>query len=419
MSSISKYESPRVRIKKGRTQLLLNHPFFGTMLYRLKDRECRSIETMATDGKSLFYNPEFVDSLNMGQLLGVLAHEVLHPALQHHTRRGKRDPKQWNVACDYVINPVVMDAGLALPEGALYEYRFRDLCAERVYNMLAQEQDDQQSGQGQQGDGSASSNTGQGQGVPDGSDQQQSSGKSPSAPSTPGGFGQVLDAQIEEGSEGATPNDQLAEQRREWAQAVQDATTVAKMAGKLPGGAERLFEAAESGKVDWREHLRQSFCQTTPRDYSWSRPNRRLLSSGYILPGIVKEGVGEIVIAVDCSGSIAQRELSLFVAEMEEIISEHQPEKVHVLYFDESVQRADTFDQGVQVEVQPKGGGGTNFCCVFEHVEDNAMQPQTVIFFTDMWGRFPSDEPDYPVIWAASSSRTTAPFGEVVSLAAA
>ncbi|MGA2964414.1 MAG: hypothetical protein ABSD96_22355, partial [Candidatus Korobacteraceae bacterium] len=103
------------RIRKARTSLLLDHPFFGSLLFRLKSEEDRSIPTMATNGVVLRYNPAFVDTLNAATLAGVLAHEVMHPALQHHTRRAKRDPRRWNEACDYAINPLLLDAGLSLP----------------------------------------------------------------------------------------------------------------------------------------------------------------------------------------------------------------------------------------------------------------------------------------------------------------
>src|SRR5215472_18639611 len=103
-------ETPNsVRIQKARTALLLDHPFFGSLLFRLKGRSSCSIVTMATDGVSLFYNPEFVERLNAAELAGVLAHEVMHPALQHHTRRGDRNQKRWNIACDYAINPLLLD----------------------------------------------------------------------------------------------------------------------------------------------------------------------------------------------------------------------------------------------------------------------------------------------------------------------
>jgi predicted metal-dependent peptidase len=134
-----------LRIQKARTALLLDHPFFGSLLFRLKGRESRSIATMATDGVSLYYNPEFVDTLNSATLSGVLAHEVLHPGLHHHARRNGRDPRRWNEACDYAINPLLLDAGLSLPDGVLVDSRFREMSAEQIYNLLEAEAE-QQSG---------------------------------------------------------------------------------------------------------------------------------------------------------------------------------------------------------------------------------------------------------------------------------
>src|SRR6201985_1549474 len=110
-----------VRIQKARTALLLDHPFFGTLLFRLGAKPSRMVATMATDGISLFYNLEFVETLNAAELAGVLAHEVMHPALQHHTRRGDRNPARWNMACDYAINPMLIEAGLILPKDVLVD----------------------------------------------------------------------------------------------------------------------------------------------------------------------------------------------------------------------------------------------------------------------------------------------------------
>src|SRR6201995_1974444 len=133
-----------VRIQKARTTLLLDHPFFGTLLFRLGAKPSRMVATMATDGISLFYNPAFVETLNAAELAGVLAHEVMHPALQHHTRRGDRDHARWNMACDYAINPMLLDAGLTLPKDVLIDNRFRGMSAERIYNLI--EEDDKQEG---------------------------------------------------------------------------------------------------------------------------------------------------------------------------------------------------------------------------------------------------------------------------------
>src|ERR1700758_2569911 len=128
-----------VRIQKARTALLLDHPFFGTLLVRLGAQARSSIATMATDGVSLYFNPKFVEGLSSAELIGTLAHEVMHPALQHHTRRGGRNPRRWNMACDYAINPMLVDAGLTLPKDVLLDNRLQGMSAERIYHRLVGE----------------------------------------------------------------------------------------------------------------------------------------------------------------------------------------------------------------------------------------------------------------------------------------
>ena len=150
------------RIQKARTALVLDHPFFGSLLFRLKGRECRSIQTMATDGLSLYYNPDFVETLNAATLAGTLAHEVMHPALHHHVRRSGRDPKRWNMACDFAINPLLVDAGLNLPEGVLLDNRFRGMSAEQIYNLLESEASQDSGSEDEEGEsGGEESNTDQ------------------------------------------------------------------------------------------------------------------------------------------------------------------------------------------------------------------------------------------------------------------
>jgi predicted metal-dependent peptidase len=128
-----KNETPSsLRIQKARTTLVLDHPFFRSLLFRLKGRPSSAVKTMATDGISLLWNPEFVENLNAATLAGTRAHEVMHPALHHHLRRSGRDPKRWNIACDYAINPLPIDAGLKLPEGVLVADRFRGMSAEQI-----------------------------------------------------------------------------------------------------------------------------------------------------------------------------------------------------------------------------------------------------------------------------------------------
>jgi predicted metal-dependent peptidase len=393
--------SNSLRIQKARTALLLDHPFFGSLLYRLKDRESRAVKTMATDGISLLWNPEFVGTLTTATLAGTLAHEVMHPALHHHLRRSGRDPKRWNIACDYAINPLLVDAGLSLPEGVLIEDRFRGMSAEQIYNLLESEEDADPNGDSdpQLTDLNGSN------GSPD-----RNEARDPSAPETDGGIGQVLDAPQE-----SNDSPTVEEQAREWEIAVKQAMTVAQQAGKVPAGLDRAMEGVAEAAVNWRELLRRLWSETTVPDYSWMRPNRRHLWNGLYLPGVVREGVGEIVIAVDCSGSISGRQLRLFEAEARSILEGQRPERAYVLYFDAVVQKVEIYEAGQPISLNPAGGGGTEFGPCFDWVEERGIRPQTMVFLTDLYGSFPPSSPSYPVLWA-STGRRQAPFGEVIPM---
>jgi len=335
----------------------------------------------------------------------VLAHEVMHPALQHHVRRSGRDLRRWNEACDYAINPLLLDAGLSLPEGVLVDHRFRGMSAEQIYNLRDAEAQPQSGGQN-----SASDRAGVGAGE---TPEKQTSHNEPTVPETEGGIGQVLDAPLPDEE---TPS--AAEQAREWSVAVNQAVTLSKQAGKTPAGLVRTLEGAAEATVNWRELLRRLWSDTIPADSSWMRPNRRHIWNGLYLPGVAREGVGEIAIAVDCSGSVNGRLLRLFEAEVCSILEGQRPQCVHVLYFDTEVHKVETYQAGEQVRLNPVGGGGTDFAPCFDWLEEHGTRPQTLVFLTDLYGTFPDDAPDYPVLWASTGGRH-APFGTVIPMQAA
>ena len=208
------------------------------------------------------------------------------------------------------------------------------------------------------------------------------------------------------------------EQAREWNIAVNQAATIAKHAGKVPVGLNRTLEGAAEAAVDWRELLRRHWSDTIPADYSWLRPNRRHLWTGLYLPGVVREGVGEVAIAVDCSGSVSGRQLQLFEAEVRSILEGQRPERVYVLYFDAVVQKVETYEAGQRIDLNPVGGGGTEFGPCFEWLDAKGIQPQTLVILTDLYGSFPSSAPAYPVLWASTGNQR-APFGEVIPMRAA
>jgi hypothetical protein len=221
-------------------------------------------------------------------------------------------------------SPITLATGVTLCEflilakDVLIDHRFRGMSAERIYNLIEEQQDqDSSNGEGENQDGSSCDGEGGKQ-----ADDPSADGE-PTAPTTPGGFGQVLDAPEPEGED----SDTVAKQAREWKVAVEQAENVAKLADKLPAGVTRSLEQSEAAGVDWRELLRRAWSETIPSDYSWMPPNRRHIWAGLYLPGVRSEGTGEIAIAVDCSGSVNARQLGLFESEIRSILEGQRPSR--------------------------------------------------------------------------------------------
>ena len=112
--------------------MIMDHPFFGCLAMRLHVVARQDIPTLATDGKHLFYSPAFLDKIPDRDLLTIVAHEVLHCALGHMTRRGSRDHNLWNKACDYAVNAVLVNAGFHMPSYGLYDPKYAGLSAEDI-----------------------------------------------------------------------------------------------------------------------------------------------------------------------------------------------------------------------------------------------------------------------------------------------
>ena len=124
---------------KSRTQLILNHAFYGALAMRLKLKSAPELtKTAATDGRSLYFNPSFIGTLTLAQTMGLIAHEIGHCIMEHHKRRNGRDPVQWNIAGDLAINPLIEydDSGIELPAGALMNPAYKGMTTEDIYNRI-------------------------------------------------------------------------------------------------------------------------------------------------------------------------------------------------------------------------------------------------------------------------------------------
>ena len=427
------HNSLEQKLTKAKTQLVLGQPFFGTLCVRLKP-VAGPVPTMATNGRLIVYNPEFVEGLTAAELEAVVAHEALHCALGHHCRRGERDPELWNEAADLAINPILLANGFTLPAGALVDPSFQNLSAEEIYARRLRDPSsdlsqppDQQPGQGAGGSGNAEQSSGPQTPASGPTDStvddpysacQSTTTSGQSAPNgvpeaRPGHFGEVLDATDDEGRP-ASPAER-SRQQHEWSIAAEQAVRSAKSCGHEPANLERPLRESRESQQDWRSILREFVAAVAPSDYRWSPPNRRYVASGLYLPSVERRGVGPIVIAVDTSGSIGDEELEQFAGEISAIAEEAQPEAIHVVYCDATVQSSQEFCPSEPIRLEPKGGGGTDFRPVFRWVEENHTQAVCLIYLTDLCCHSYPEAPDYPVLWV-TDSRRTAPFGETVRI---
>jgi|HubBroStandDraft_1064217.scaffolds.fasta_scaffold03536_2 predicted metal-dependent peptidase len=373
----------------ARSALLIASPFWGVLSLRLAPVEDASIKTMETDGVSIRYNPDFVADLPPAQLRTLVAHETMHCAALHHTRRGSRDPRRWNHACDYAINPLLVDAGFELWDGAFIDQAYAGMSAEEIYAKLP---DDAGGGGG----------------------------------FDPGGIGGVTDPPPAGGDDGdpgqpgrpgtgAPSAADLARQEENWTIATAQAEATARAMGIGAGDAARAIRAHLAPKLDWRDILRRYLSAAAKSDFSWSLPNRRHVARGLYLPSLRSETLGPVVIAVDTSGSIDDVTLAGFSAEIGAILDEAAPERIHVVYCDHTVGGTETFEPGDILSLSPKGGGGTAFRPVFDWIAASDIQPVCAVYLTDLDGDEFGAPPDYPVLWV-STGKTRAPFGEVIPL---
>lgn len=378
----------QTRMTRTRTRLLLDHPWFGSLAMRLQIDPDPKLDTVSTDGTVLHYSPDFVVEQTDAHLLTIMAHEVLHCALLHPFRRGSRDAERWNRATDYAVNADLKAAGFEMPPDALIDPQYAGLSADVIYAQLANDPNDEPD--------SEPRSTGT---VDDAPDAQGPSSDGPGQPDS------------QPSSDTMTAED--------WKIAAEQATATTRAAGTTPADAVRSTKAARQIPEDWRAILREFIEHTQPSDYSWASPNRRLIAEGLYLPGIVKENLGTIGLAIDTSGSVSAAVLAAFAAEVQDIVSEARPDLLAVVYCDSMVRHVEEFSaDDVEIELSAKGGGGTRFGPALDYFTAMEQQPAAVLYFTDLEnGAEQVEEPAYPVLWVTGKNVTKpAPFGPIVRI---
>ena len=354
----------RERLVTARIGLLLRHSFFGNLATRLTlinaDEWCA---TAATDGQKFYYNSRFIMMLKPKEVEFLVAHEVLHVVYDHMGRRGDRDPQIWNIADDYCVNADLKRHKIGqfiTTVPCLYESKYDGKSAEEVYDDLM---------------------------------------KNVKKISMDDLIEQLLDDHLDsedgdsEGQEGDSKGKgrpQLSDEekeriRQEVKQAIINASSTAE-AGSLPAGVERLIRQATDPVMPWRELIQTNLTSAIRTDYSWMRPSRRGWHMDAIMPGMTPGEEIDVVVAIDMSGSISDRQAQQFLGEIGGMMDSFDGYKVHVFCFDTEVYNPQDFNSenmdGIDT-YEPQGGGGTDFDAIFEYLKKVGNVPKRLICFTD------------------------------------
>ena len=381
--------SQETRLKKAHVALL-KHPetalYSGVILMGKSSVDDENF-TAYTDGFNKRYSREFISKLSDEELRGIVMHENLHVALKHmqrFIREFKDNPHLTNVSADYVVNDIIMnftDKNICkLPTGALYDKQFHNWSVREVYEYLKKEQNNKDS----------------------------STNVESMKPLDEHDFGNAKQMTTE----------QVAEQAGKIDRALREGGILAgRMGAKIPRQISDLLEA----KVNWREVLRD-FVTSASRgseEYTWRRFNKRLMANDIYMPSLENETVGELIIAIDTSGSIGGAELTEFASELASICESVSPARVRVLWWDTEVHAMQTFDDNytnIASLLKPEGGGGTHVSCVAEYINQHKLNAEGVLVFTD--GYVESDikwDITTPTLWLVTQNRSfEPPSGKVV-----
>lgn len=419
-------------LEHDRIRLLMLHPFLGALIMRLNliatwDSRC---STAGTDGTNIFVHAGYYTELDLDNRIGVLAHCVWHIALCHFLRRGNRNKERFDLACDCEVDFLLKEEKINSPFALTNNPEWQGLNAESIYEYIPVPifLNLPEKGGGKHIPCSyfpiASPGSGDSDSGANADDNESSSGKQKSdndrnADSDTNNNGKSewknqRDLHWEPKQEGqfadgntdpvTDPNFQieflpnLAEHCREMV--LDTAVWVERLQGKLPAHLQRLVEVYRTSQLNWREQLLQFVTSCFGGGRRWLPPNRRYISQGLYLQSYRDQKL-KAVIALDSSGSTT-RYLSDFLAELNAIMTSFGNYALTVIQCDAEIHSVEKFTPDNPLEpgkMQLEGGGGTNFCPVFEYIDTELPDIEILLFLTDGYGTIPERQPPYPVLW--------------------
>ena len=379
----------REKLITARVGLLLKASFFGNLATRLKlvnaDEWCG---TAATDGRNFYYNSRFIQMLRPKEIEFLFGHEVLHCVYDHFGRRGDRDPQLFNIANDFCVNADLIKHHVGekiTTVPCLYDPKYDGMSSEEIYDILYEKADkidigkllDQMIDEHLDGEGDGDSKDGEGKGRP------------------------KLTAE-----ERQAIKDEIKE-------AMLAAAATVDGAGNLPAGVKRLIQELTEPQMNWRELLRMQLESTIKSDYTWMRASRKGWHMDAVMPGMKLDPMIDIAVALDASGSISETMLKDFLGEIQGIMESFPAYRIHVVTFDTEAYNPVQYDSENLDDIcdyEIKGGGGTDFDCIFNYLKDNEIEPKRLVVFTDgypfgSWG----DENYADTVWILHGTTTIEP----------
>ena len=424
-------EDIEIKLSAARTRLILEKPFLGALVLRLPMVEadpawCKST---GTDARNIYFNADYIQELSLEQTQFVLAHEALHCALSHFSRRHHRVKHRWDLACDLAINPILVKDGLVPSLDAFIMDEYEGMTAEEIYPMLDDLEDqetmdhhlyDETSQEGQQDRSRGDLQT----------EQQNEQQNAPRADPAKGGQsdgkkrenvgGQPDKVKMDKDRGGASKpapldSDEIEKLSVQWRQRMAGAAQQAIQAGKMDGALARLVDHLLQPQLPWRMLLARYMTATARNDYNYSRPSRR--EGKAILPSLRSSQV-DVVVVVDTSGSIGHSEINEFMSEVNSIKGQVCA-RITLHGCDDHLSEAGPWEYEAWDEFTLPdgltGGGGTSFLPAFKWLNQVGRRPDLLIYFTDAEGVFPEHEPEYPVIWLIKG-KGRAPWGQRIQL---
>jgi predicted metal-dependent peptidase len=398
-------EKVTFKIKKMRMEMLFQQPFFGNLTMQLKLVDATDAgwcPTAAVDGMNIYYNRDFFHDMEEQEVKFVLAHEVMHVALDHLGRRSHRDPEWWNMAADYVINALLIEekigkmptkpvqdkdgTGATVQRVGLYDPKYIGWTSEAVYDDLEKRKVKKQMTLdvhlqlGKDGDGKEGQKQ-RGQGMP---------------------------VNISE--------EDLKKIREEMKNKVQQSAQAAKAAGKMPGNIARLVDELVEPKISWRDLLQDTIQSCLTDDFTFMKPNRRYMNSGIFMPSLKKDNTIDLEICIDVSGSISDEMAKDFLSEIYGISETYSDFSIGILCFDTQIHNHQKFTKEDNIlDYKITGGGGTDFGNSFmKYYRDHAVVPKKLIVFTDGydsspdWGMSIYDgRPPFDILWIITEGAKT------------